>query len=270
MRGHMGLDGDADRAVTRHDRCSLGMDTRSASRRYQGGRRRTRATTTRSTRSWQRRCGCVTRSPGGRSQTLDATAYEAACGYYGACANAVANYAQTVINRARLWESESALSPAAPEVSPLSATPGTRLAELIEVANQIAAMRIPYCWGGGHAAVPGPSPGYRLSSTAIPSPTASSLHDPEPGLDCSGAVRWLLVSVGYRDPGGSNSGEMGGLAAPGPGRYVNVYYNPEHVFLTVEGHAWGTSDSNYRGGRPGWIAAPYSTAGYAVAHPPGL
>ena len=195
---------------------------------------------------------------------LDNTAYEAACGYYGACANAVANYAQTVINRARLWESESALSPAALESSTLSATPGTRLADLIEVANEIAAMRIPYCYGGGHAAIPGPSSGLYCHTVT----NSFEFHDPEPGLDCSGAVRWLLVSAGYNDPGGIDSGEMGGWLAPGPGRYVNVYYNPEHVFLTVDGHAWGTSDSNYRGG-PGWIAA-YSTAGYAVAHPQGL
>jgi hypothetical protein len=198
---------------------------------------------------------------------LDNTAYEAACGYYGACANAVANYAQTVINRARLWESESALRPAAPEASSLAATPGTRLAELIEVANEVTAMRIPYCYGGGHAAVPGPSPGmycHTITNSFI-------FHDTEPGLDCSGAVRWLLVSVGYPDPGGIDSGEMGNWLAPGPGRYVNVYYNDEHVFLTIEGHPWGTSDFNYRGG-PAWIMSPspYSTAGYQVAHPSGL
>jgi murein DD-endopeptidase MepM/ murein hydrolase activator NlpD len=51
---------------------------------------------------------------GGRPiPSLDQAAYQAACGYYGACANAVANYAQTVIDRARAWEAQSALSPVA-------------------------------------------------------------------------------------------------------------------------------------------------------------
>ena len=38
---------------------------------------------------------------------LDATAFQAACGYYGACAN----YAPAVIARAQKWEAESALNP---------------------------------------------------------------------------------------------------------------------------------------------------------------
>ncbi|HLH67292.1 MAG TPA: hypothetical protein VKV27_16500 [Solirubrobacteraceae bacterium] len=40
---------------------------------------------------------------------LDQTAYRALCGYYGACADAVADYAPTVLARAQLWEQESAL-----------------------------------------------------------------------------------------------------------------------------------------------------------------
>ena len=58
---------------------------------------------------------------GGPIPNLDATAYQAACGYYGACADSVANYAQTVISRARLWESESALAPAG---APTEGSPG--------------------------------------------------------------------------------------------------------------------------------------------------
>jgi murein DD-endopeptidase MepM/ murein hydrolase activator NlpD len=57
---------------------------------------------------------------GGRPiPNLDQTAFQAACGYYGACADGVANYAQTVLARARLWESQSALSP-----TPTTAPPG--------------------------------------------------------------------------------------------------------------------------------------------------
>lgn len=202
---------------------------------------------------------------GGRPiPSLDETAYQAACGYYGACADNVANYAQTVINRARLWESESALNPPSFGAAPIAVTPGSRLGQVISVADQITAMRIPYCYGGGHASVPGPSVGTYCHTVD----NSFDFGDPEPGLDCSGAVRWLLVSVGYLDPGGIDSGEMGGWLAPGPGRYVSVYYNAGHTFMSIAGRFWGTSDSNYRGG-PGWVAQE-SMAGYAVAHPAGL
>lgn len=41
---------------------------------------------------------------------LDQTAYQALCGYYGACADAAATYAPTVLARARQWTAQSALS----------------------------------------------------------------------------------------------------------------------------------------------------------------
>jgi hypothetical protein len=56
---------------------------------------------------------------------LDNTAYEAACGYYGACSSAGVDYAPTVISRARLWESESALQPEASPLNPNLGIGGT-------------------------------------------------------------------------------------------------------------------------------------------------
>jgi cell wall-associated NlpC family hydrolase len=41
---------------------------------------------------------------------LDAVAYRALCGYYGACADAVANYATEVLTRAQQWQSSGGLS----------------------------------------------------------------------------------------------------------------------------------------------------------------
>ncbi|GLW09590.1 hypothetical protein Misp01_47190 [Microtetraspora sp. NBRC 13810] len=48
--------------------------------------------------------------------------------------------------------------------------------------------RIPYSWGGGHAASPGPSRGTCLgySGSIRPCPAARTV-----GLDCSGLVRWI-------------------------------------------------------------------------------
>lgn len=201
---------------------------------------------------------------GGRPiPNLDATAHQAACGYYGACADSVADYAATVISRAQLWASESALT-AAP-VSLLDVPAASRVEQVISVATQIGDLKLPYCWGGGHGPTPGPSGGEWCQSQA----GARVYNDPELGLDCSGAVRWLLVTIGLKDPGGISSGEMGSWLEPGPGRWVTVYYNPEHTFMVIDGHPWGTSGSNYRGGA-GWIAGSEPTAGYNVAHPAGL
>lgn len=50
---------------------------------------------------------------------LDNTAYQALCGYYGACADAIVNYAQDVYSRAQLWQSESALTPGLASTAPL-------------------------------------------------------------------------------------------------------------------------------------------------------
>ncbi len=90
---------------------------------------------------------------------LDQTAYQALCGYYGACADPAANYAADVLARAKRWQAESALINAGGGAVPLVIPPGSQLQQLVAVANEIAAMRIPYCWGGGHATTPGPSPG---------------------------------------------------------------------------------------------------------------
>ena len=195
---------------------------------------------------------------------LDETAYRALCGYYGACADPAANYAATVLARAKEWQAESALINAGAGPVPLVIPPGSQLQQLVAVANEIAAMRIPYCWGGGHATTPGPSPG----SWCQTGTGAQIVGDPESGLDCSGAVRWLLTSVGVSDPGPIGSGAFGGWLQPGPGRHVDVYYNADHVFITVDGRVWQTSDANYRGG-PGWTA-PRSTVGFTLAHPLGL
>jgi len=40
-----------------------------------------------------------------------------------------------------------------------------------------------------------------------------------------------------------------------------------HVFISIDGRAWGTSESNFSHG-PGF--APHSTAGFVASHPRGL
>jgi hypothetical protein len=198
---------------------------------------------------------------------LDASAQDAACVYNAGPGRACSTYAAEVISRARQWQAQSALVTAIdPTGLPtINVPPGSRLAQLVSIADQIAALRLPYCWGGGHASAPGPSHGTYCHDTA----NNHIIGSLDLGLDCSGAIRWLLVSAGYRDPGGITSGEMGSWLVPGPGQAVTVYYNAGHTWALIAGRAWGTSDGNYRGGA-GWIAAPPAASQYAAAHPEGL
>jgi hypothetical protein len=48
---------------------------------------------------------------------------------------------------------------------------------------------------------------------------------------------------------------------------VTVWSNAEHVFIVINGRAWGTSSSNFAHG-PGY--ADHGTEGFAPSHPPGL
>jgi hypothetical protein len=138
----------------------------------------------------------------------------------------------------------------------LGAAASETVARVEEVAKWIEAKKIHYCWGGGHALKPGPSPG----SGEFCGPGVK-------GLDCSGAVRWLLVLSGYPDPGGLRSDLLGAHYPSGPGQAVTIWSNVDHVFLEIEGRDWGTSDSNFAHG-PGFGSQP--TAGFAPSHPPGL
>jgi Transglycosylase SLT domain len=147
--------------------------------------------------------------------------------------------------------------------APLGPVPSGRLARLEYVARWIESRRIHYCWGGGHAAEPGPSPGsYCWSSTGEQIFGAS-----EDGLDCSGAVRWLLVLSGFPDPGPLVSNELGAHYPSGPGREVTIWSNVDHVWIKLDGRDWGTADSNFAHG-PGFGAQ--DTAGFLPSHPPGL
>jgi hypothetical protein len=145
----------------------------------------------------------------------------------------------------------------------LGQLPASALARLEYVARWIEARRIPYCWGGGHAAAPGPSTGTYCWSADGRQLSGSS----EKGLDCSGAVRWLLALSGFHDPGGLRSDLLGASFPSGPGASVTIWSNVDHVFITINGRDWGTSESNFAHG-PGF--APHSHAGFVPSHPRGL
>lgn len=112
----------------------------------------------------------------------------------------------------------------------------------------------PYVWGGGHAA-----------------------FTSEYGLDCSGAVSYVLHSImPNRMKAPLTSSEMGAVLKPGPGA-LTVYYNPEHTFLSYvnkkgETIYWGTSAGYNGAGGLGPHPTPSDEylSQYEVGHVPGM
>jgi hypothetical protein len=127
------------------------------------------------------------------------------------------------------------------------------VAQLIEEADKINAQHMPYVWGGGHA----------VSGKA----DRGTGRDPGIGLDCSGAVSAVLDI----DP--RVSGDFMKWGQAGEGKNVTVYANGHHVLMKINGHFFGTSGSNPRGGA-GWIPQRAISPGYlknfTVRHPKGM
>jgi hypothetical protein len=109
---------------------------------------------------------------------------------------------------------------------------------------------LPYVWGGGHG-----------------SPTSSPTGG---GLDCSGAVGYVLNKIGALK-GSLTSGDMGSVLKPGPGA-LTVFYNGEHTFLRLGNEYWGTSVGDSGSGGLGPHPTPSASylAQYNVGHVSGM
>lgn len=126
----------------------------------------------------------------------------------------------------------------------------------IKAAAELNKAELPYVWGGGHNA---------------------GAVNPGSGVDCSGAVSYVLQHMGVKLPGGVVSGEMGHYLRPGPGA-VTVFYNGEHTFMRIGDKYFGTSESNPGGGAgffptsvgKGEVESGNSAGTYAVGHVSGL
>jgi hypothetical protein len=121
-----------------------------------------------------------------------------------------------------------------------------RLADIINAANQVA--RKPYVYGGGH--------GRTAGETFVDS-----------AYDCSGSVSFALAAAGFV---GSpmDSSALARFGKPGPGRWVTIYANAGHAFMTVAGLRFDTSGRDAGGSR--WQARSRPVSGFTVRHPPGL
>ena len=134
---------------------------------------------------------------------------------------------------------------AAPADAPLA------VQQIIAAGNQIVGK--PYEVGGGH--------GLPLSEVAST-------------YDCSSSVEHLLYGGGllpvtYDAP----SGTLESFGAPGPGRWVTLYANADHVFMYVAGLRWDTHNAAGPGDGStgiGWHPLIRSAAGFVARHPAGV
>jgi hypothetical protein len=122
----------------------------------------------------------------------------------------------------------------------------SRVAYIINAANQVA--RKPYVYGGGHGRLAGET----FVDTAY---------------DCSGSVSFALAAAGLVDRP-MDSTALSHYGRPGRGRWVTIYANAGHAFMTVAGLRFDTSGRAEGGSR--WQASSRTVAGFTVRHPPGL
>lgn len=115
------------------------------------------------------------------------------------------------------------------------------IAQVIAAGNAIATL--PYIYGGGHA----------------------SFH--ADGYDCSGSVSYALAAAGLVSSP-MVSGDFENWGDPGPGRWITIYANADHVWMTVAGWRFDTVALAEGGTR--WARGGGEFSGFVVRHPPGL
>ncbi|HSD80567.1 MAG TPA: hypothetical protein VLB47_07895 [Solirubrobacteraceae bacterium] len=121
-----------------------------------------------------------------------------------------------------------------------------RVAAIIRGGNEVA--RKPYVYGGGHGRLAG--------ETWI-----------DTAYDCSGSISFALANAGLAQQP-MDSTALSRWGRPGPGRWVTIYANAGHAFMTVAGLRFDTSGRQETGSR--WQDAGRTVSGFTIRHPPGL
>jgi hypothetical protein len=95
-----------------------------------------------------------------------------------------------------------------------------------------------------------------------------------PYYDCSSSVAHLLYGGGLLPVDADlTSTDFESWGLPGPGRWVTIYANADHVYMYVAGMRWDTHAAAGPGDGSagiGWHPLVRSSAGFVVRHPPGL
>lgn len=176
----------------------------------------------------------------GARTELDDRAWTAARRYNGAAA-----YADLVLERARGWQQTS---PTGGDAIALPVDAPEAVAGAIAAANEISDR--PYL--------------LQHYPTHIDNPT----------YDCSSATSHVLWGAHAFGTAPWSSGQLMHYGKPGPGRWITVYANPDHAFITIAGRRFDTSrydtgpHKNQSG--PRWRQGPRPTDGFTQRHPAGL
>jgi cell wall-associated NlpC family hydrolase len=127
--------------------------------------------------------------------------------------------------------------------APMSAP--AAIQEIIWAGNQL--IGLPYIYGGGHASFN------------------------SPGYDCSGTVSYALHG-GDLLSSPEDSTEFEGYGSHGVGRWVTIFANEGHAYMTVAGLRLDTSPANDPSDLPGprWRPLRPANEGFVVRHPTGL
>ncbi|MFZ2113462.1 MAG: peptidoglycan-binding protein [Solirubrobacteraceae bacterium] len=115
------------------------------------------------------------------------------------------------------------------------------IARVIAAADEIATR--PYVYGGGHGSFE------------------------SDGYDCSGSVSYALHGGGLLSSP-EDSSALESYGEPGPGRYITIYADAEHAWMTIDGRRYDTVALQESGSR--WSDSMTSTAGFVVRHPAGF
>jgi hypothetical protein len=125
-------------------------------------------------------------------------------------------------------------------IAPAAAPPVVK--QVIAAANRIRAT--PYVWGGGHT------------------------RWWDKGYDCSGSVSYALHG-GKLLEAPLVSGSFTTWGEPGPGTWITVYANRQHVYTVIAGLRWDTAGDPTGVTGPRWHAEPPYPQGFVVRHPVG-
>lgn len=87
------------------------------------------------------------------------------------------------------------------------------------------------------------------------------------GLDCSGSVSYVLRNAGLMN-GSTTSGGFRKFGKAGAGKWITVFANDGHVFMTICGLRLDTS-SRGTGIGPRYSTKPRKTGDFKVRHPAG-
>ena len=127
------------------------------------------------------------------------------------------------------------------ELIPPASAPA-RVKAVIAAANKIRTR--PYIWGGGHAA---------FAST---------------GYDCSGSVSYALHGGKFLESP-LPSGPLESWGEEGEGRWITVYANASHAYMTVAGFRFDTSGDGGEETGPRWHEELLTNEGFIARHPTG-